>query len=62
MVYRKPDLSRLDIFDSGYVSVEELQIITPRTYRLQTLKASILQILDAYCDTRNIKLNVSYCY
>ncbi|CAD7934803.1 unnamed protein product [Amoebophrya sp. A120] len=56
VVYRKVDLLRLDMFSSGYVSAEELQIITPKLYPLHLLKAAMLELLTSFCEKQNIIL------
>ncbi|CAD7930560.1 unnamed protein product [Amoebophrya sp. A25] len=57
VVYRKVDLLRLDMFSSGYVSAEEIQILTPRLYPLHTIKAALLEILTRFCEKQNFVLS-----
>lgn len=56
IVYRKIDLIRLDILQSGFVTANEIQAIQTRLYKLSVIKKAVFQFLENFCAETNLPL------
>lgn len=57
MAYRRRDLAKLDTTKSNLVSVEELQLLPARLYKLSMVRNAAAQIMTAYCAERRLQVN-----